>query len=75
VAQRLAIAYGDAADEVSSPELVSAAKRASLAYLSLERAARAADEGAYASARGSVEAAEAEIATALSRINRGHGRK
>jgi hypothetical protein len=75
VAQRLAMAYGHAADTVSSPELVSAAKGASLAYVGLERAARAADESAYDSARSDVEAAEAKIAAALARTTRERGRK
>jgi hypothetical protein len=75
VAQRLAMAYGHAADTVSSPELVSAAKGASLAYVGLERAARAADESAYDSARGDVEAAEAKIAAALARTTRERGGK
>jgi len=74
VAQRLAMAYGRAADHLSSPELVSAAERASAAYVSLERAARAANEDAYESARGGVEAAESQIAGELSRINRERGR-
>jgi hypothetical protein len=74
VAQRLAMAYGHAADTLSSPELVSAAKGASLAYVGLERAARVADESAYDSARSDVETAEAKIAAALSRITRERGR-
>lgn len=69
-AQRLAMAYGRAADHLSSPGLVSAAQRASAAYASVESAARAADEDAYESARGDVEAAESEIAGELSRLNR-----
>jgi hypothetical protein len=75
VAQRLAMAYGHAADTVSSPELVSAAKGASLAYVGLERAARADDESAYDSARSDVEAAEAKIAAALALTTRERGRK
>ena len=65
LANRLAIAYGHAADDLSSPELVSAAQRASAAYVSLEGAARAADENAYESARGRVEVAESQIENAF----------
>jgi hypothetical protein len=65
VAQRLAMAYGHAADDLSSPELVSALQRASAAYVSLEQAARAADDGAYESARGRVEATESRVAGEL----------
>jgi len=75
VIERLAMAYGHAADDLSSPELVSAAQRASAAYVSLEGAARAADEDAYESARGRVEVAESKIASGLSRINLQRGRK
>jgi hypothetical protein len=71
LAQRLAMAYGRAADNLSSPGLVSAAKRASLAYVGLERAARADDESGYETARGQVETAESELASAVSRLNRG----
>jgi hypothetical protein len=73
LAQRLAMAYGRAADNLSSPELVSAAKRTSLAYVGLERAARAEDDSAYATARGHVDTAESELASALSRLDRGRG--
>jgi serine/threonine protein kinase len=73
LAQRLAMAYGRAADNLGSPELVSAAKRASLAYVGLERAARAEDESGYETARGHVEAAESELASALSRLNGARG--
>jgi hypothetical protein len=69
LAQRLATAYGKAANDLSSPELVSAAESASAAYLSLERAARADDEDAYDVARGDVEAAESRIAIALAPSN------
>lgn len=75
VAARLAMAYGHAADDLSSPELVSAAQRASAAYASLEGAARAGEENAYESARGRVEVAESRIASELSRINLQRGRK
>jgi hypothetical protein len=69
LAQRLATAYGKAADDLTSPQLVSAAESASAAYLSLERAARADDEDAYDVARGDVEAAESRIAIALAPSN------
>lgn len=75
LAARLAMAYGHAADGMSSPELVSAAQRASAAYVSLESAARAADADAYESARGRVEVAETQIANALPRINLQRERK
>ena len=74
-ADRLARAYGHAADGLSSPELVSAAQRASAAYVSLAGAARAADEDAYESARGRVEVAESRIGRELSRINLQRGRR
>jgi hypothetical protein len=70
LAGRLAMAYGRAADNLSSPELVAAAHRASAAYASLERAARAADEDAYSDARTRVDAAESQVAGELSRLNR-----
>jgi serine/threonine protein kinase len=69
-AQRLAMAYGRAADHVTTPALVSAVKEASLAYLALESAARAGDEDAYDSARARVEAAESGVESELARINR-----
>lgn len=75
VAERLAMAYGHAADDLSSPELVSAAQRASAAYVSLEDAVRAGEEAAYESARGRVEVAESRIARELSRSNLQRGRK
>ena len=56
LAERLAMAYGRAADQLRSPELVSAAQSASAAYASLESAARAGDQDAYDVARGDVEA-------------------
>jgi hypothetical protein len=74
-ADRLAMAYGHAADGLGSPELVSAAQRASAAYVSLAAAARAADENAYESARGRVEVAESRIGRELSRINLQRGRQ
>jgi serine/threonine kinase PknH len=73
VAGRLAMAYGRAADHLSSPQLVSAAKHASAAYVSLESAARAADENAYDDARARVDAAEAEIDREMAQINRSPG--
>ena len=69
LAQRLAMAYGQAADELRSPELVSAAQSASAAYASLESAARAADQDAYGVASGDVEAAESRIAIAIAPSN------
>jgi hypothetical protein len=69
LAQRLAMAYGHAADDLTSPELVSAAKSASAAYASLESAASAADQDAYDVARGDVEAAESRIAIAIAPSN------
>jgi hypothetical protein len=75
LARRLAMAYGHAADDLSVPELVSAAQRASAAYVSLESAARAAEADDYESARGRVEVAESQIASELKRINLQRGRK
>jgi hypothetical protein len=75
VAERLAMAYGHAADDLSSPQLVSVAQRASAAYVSLEGAARAGEEDAYESARGRVEVAESQIASEFSRINLQRRRK
>jgi hypothetical protein len=75
LARRLAMAYGHAADDLSSPELVSSAQRASAAYVSLEGAARAGDAEAYESARGRVEVAESQISSELKRINLQRGRK
>ena len=69
VAQRLAMAYGHAADDLHSRELVAAAQSVSAAYVSLESAARAADDDAYESARGRVEVAESRIASALAPSN------
>jgi serine/threonine-protein kinase len=62
VADRLAMAYGRAADALRSPELVSAAQDASAAYARLGDAARENDEDAYETASGDVDAAESEIA-------------
>jgi hypothetical protein len=69
-AGRLAMAYGRAADHLSSPQLVSAAEDASAAYVSLESAARSGDEDAYDDARARVEAAEDEMASEVARIHR-----
>jgi hypothetical protein len=69
-AQRLAMAYGRAADHMVSPGLVSAAQDASVAYLAVESAARARDQDAYDSARARVEAAEKQIESELAQINR-----
>jgi len=66
LAARLAVAYGRAADNLSSPALVSAAQDASAAYVSLEDAVQAGDEDAYEGARARVQAAEAKIASELS---------
>ena len=74
-AQRLAMAYGRAADHVSSPALVSAAKEASLAYLALEGAARAEDQDGYDDARARVDAAEDRVESELARINRSGTRR
>jgi serine/threonine protein kinase len=73
VAGRLAMAYGRAADNVSSPELVSAAEAASLAYVGLQRAASGPDESAYESARARVERAEDRVERELARMT-GNGR-
>jgi hypothetical protein len=70
VAGRLAMAYGRAADNVSSPELVSAAQAASLAYVGLQRAASRADESAYESARARVETAEERVESELTQVDR-----
>jgi serine/threonine kinase PknH len=75
LAQRLAMAYGHAADALRSPKLVSAAESASAAYASLESAARAADQDAYDVARGDVEAAESRIAIAIAPSNSQSERK
>jgi hypothetical protein len=69
-AQRLAMAYGRAADHMTEPALVSAAEEASLAYLALESAARAGDQDAYDTARARVEAAEKRLEDELAHINR-----
>jgi hypothetical protein len=69
-AQRLAMAYGRAADHMGSAALVSAARDASIAYLAVESAARAGDQDAYDSARSQVESAEERIERELARINR-----
>ena len=69
-AQRLAMAYGRAADHLSSPALVSAAHDASIAYLALESAARAGDQDGYDRATTQVESAEKRIEDELAQINR-----
>ena len=63
------MAYGRAADHVTSPAPVSAVKEASLAYLALESAAGR-RPGAYDSARERVEAAERQVESELAQINR-----
>jgi hypothetical protein len=69
VAGRLAMAYGRAADHMSTPELVSAAHDASLAYTSLQSAARSGDAAAYDSARGEVETAESSMSDKLAQVS------
>jgi hypothetical protein len=69
LAGRLAMAYGRAADHMSSPELVSAAHDASLAYTSLQSAARSGDAAAYDSARGEVETAESSMSDKLAQVS------
>ena len=68
LAGRLAMAYGRAADHLSTPELASAAKDASLAYASLQSAARSGDAAAYDSARGEVQSAESSISDKLAQF-------
>ena len=74
-AGRLAMAYGRAADHLSSPALVAAAHKASVAYLAVEAAAREDDQEAYDSARTEVESAEARVESGLAQINRSHRRE
>jgi Protein kinase domain len=69
-AQRLAMAYGRAADHLTSPALVSAAQEASAAYVAMETAARSADQDSYDDARARVEEAEKRIDSELARIDR-----
>ena len=69
LAGRLAMAYGRAADHMSSSELVSAAHDASLAYTSLQSAARSGDAAAYESARGEVETAESSMSDKLAQVS------
>jgi Protein kinase domain len=69
-AQRLAMAYGRAADHMTSPGLIDAAHDASVAYLAVASAARQGDQGAYDSARSQVEDSEKRIERELARINR-----
>jgi hypothetical protein len=69
LAGRLAMAYGRAADHMSSSELVSAAQDASLAYTSLQSAARSHDASAYDSARGEVETAESSMSDKLAQVS------
>jgi Protein kinase domain len=69
LAGRLAMAYGRAADHMSPSELVSAAHDASLAYTSLQSAARSGDAGAYDSARGEVETAESSMSDKLAQVS------
>jgi hypothetical protein len=69
-AQRLAMAYGRAADHLSSPALIAAARDAPIAYLALESAARGGDQDAYDSAKTQVDSAEERIDYELAHINR-----
>ena len=75
LAQRLAMAYGHAADGLRSSQLASAANRTAAAYAGLEHAARAAEADAYTRASGRVEAAESQLARELVRTNRQRGSK
>jgi hypothetical protein len=75
VAQRLAMAYGRAADHLTSPALISAAHDASTAYSAVESAARAGDQDGYDNARSQVESAEKRIEGELARINRSRAAK
>jgi serine/threonine-protein kinase len=68
-AQQLAVAYGRAADHMTSSALVSPAHGASVAYLAMESAARAGDEDSYDDARAHAEAAEKQIESDLARLN------
>ena len=67
LAQRLAMAYGRAADQLRRPT-VSAAQSASAAYASLESAARGRARTPM-TWRGDVEAAESRIAIAIAPSN------
>ena len=69
LAGRLAMAYGRAADHMSSTELVSAAHDASLAYTGLQSAARSGDAAAYDRARGEVETAESSMSDELAQVS------
>jgi len=68
-ARRLAMAYGRAADHMTGAALVSAANDASLAYTSLQRAARSGDQAAYDSARDDVESAESSMSDELAQFS------
>ena len=66
VADRLAMAYGRAADALTAPAAVAAAQRASAEYASLAQAARDGEQDDYDTARGDVAVAESQFGTALS---------
>ena len=68
LAGRLAMAYGRAADHMSSSQLVTAANDASLAYSSLQSAARSGDAAAYDRARGDVKEAESSMSDKLAQF-------
>jgi len=68
LAGRLVMAYGRAADHMSSSELVSAAHDASLAYASLQSAARSGDAAAYDRARDEVDTAESSVSDELAQV-------
>jgi hypothetical protein len=69
LAGRLAMAYGRAADHMSSSELASAADDASLAYTHLQSAASSGDAAAYDSARSEVESAESAMSDKLAQFS------
>ena len=69
LAGRLAMAYGRAADHMSSSELASAADDASLAYTHLQSAASSGDAAAYDSARSEVESAESAMSDKLAQVS------
>jgi serine/threonine-protein kinase len=69
-AQRLAMAYGRAADHMTSPDLIDAAHDASVAYVAVASAARKGDQDAYDRARSQVEDSEKRIESELARIDR-----
>jgi hypothetical protein len=64
-ANALAAAYREAAGQMASRPLESAARGAEEAYLSLAAAARSGDADSFAGASGEVEQAERAVATAV----------